>query len=143
MLTDLQEQQLKLLIEEGKEKGYVSVKKILELVDEDSEEYDEFVRVIDEEGIEITEKSIEDEVNSDLDDLDSDELFEEDLKEDPEFADLSNEIENDLKTKDIDDIVSSIVSSGFNESSTYMTGNKGDALETFNLPLLNAKHHPE
>lgn len=110
MLNELQDQQLKLLIEEGKEKGYISFERILEFVDEDSEEYDEFIRVLEKENIEISEKNIEDEVNSDLDDLESDELFEEDLKEDPEFADLSNEIENDLKTKDIDDIVSSIVS---------------------------------
>ena len=110
MLNELQDQQLKLLIEEGREKGYISFERILEFVDEDSEEYDEFIRVLEKENIEISEKNIEDEVNSDLDDLESDELFEEDLKEDPEFADLSNEIENDLKTKDIDDIVSSIVS---------------------------------
>ena len=110
MLTDLQTQQLKDLIEEGREKGYVSVKQILKFVDDDSEEYDEFVRALEEEQIELTDKTMEEEVNSDMDDLDSDDLFVEDLKEDPEFADLSNEIENDLKTKDIDDIVSSIVS---------------------------------
>lgn len=110
MLTDLQLQQLKTLIEEGKEKGYVSVQQILKFVDDDTEEYDECVRAIEDENIELTEKTMEEEVNPDLDDLDSDDLFEEDLKEDPEFADLSNEIENDLKTKDIDDIVSSIVS---------------------------------
>ena len=110
MLTDLQLQQLKTLIEEGKEKGYVSVQQILKFVDDDTEEYDECVRAIEDENIELTEKTMEEEVNPDLDDLDSDDLFEEDLKEDPEFADLSNEIENDLKPKDIDDIVSSIVS---------------------------------
>ena len=110
MLTDLQTQQLQNLIEEGKEKGYVSIKQILKFVDDDSEEYDEFVRTLEEEQIELTDKTMEEEVNSDLEDLDSDDLFVEDLKEDPEFADLSNEIENDLKTKDIDDIVSSIVS---------------------------------
>ena len=110
MLTDLQLEQLKTLIEEGKEKGYISVQQLLKFVDDDTEEYDECVRAIEEENIELTEKTMEEEVNPDLDDLDSDDLFEEDLKEDPEFADLSNEIENDLKTKDIDDIVSSIVS---------------------------------
>ena len=110
MLTELQLQQLKTLISEGKEKGYVSINQILEFVDADSEEYDECVRTIEEESIELTEKTMEEELNPDMEDLESDDLFEEDLKEDPEFAFLSNEIENDLKTKDIDDIVSSIVS---------------------------------
>ncbi len=110
MLTELQLQQLKTLISEGKEKGYVSINKILEFVDADSEEYDECVRAIEEESIELAEKTMEEELNPDMEDLESDDLFEEDLKEDPEFAFLSNEIENDLKTKDIDDIVSSIVS---------------------------------
>ena len=110
MLTELQLQQLKTLISDGKEKGYVSINQILEFVDADSEEYDECVRAIEEESIELTEKTMEEEMNPDMEDLESDDLFEEDLKEDPEFAFLSNEIENDLKTKDIDDIVSSIVS---------------------------------
>ena len=58
MLTDLQTQQLKDLIDEGTEKGYVSVKQILKFVDDDSEEYDEFVRALEEEQIELTDKTM-------------------------------------------------------------------------------------
>ncbi len=119
MLNEFQEKMLDELIESSRAKGYVSIKKIAEIADVDSEEYDEIEKALEFEGIQITDKAYEEETEdeeiSEFEELEesdeeNDEMFEEDLKDDPEFADLNNEIENDLKTKDIDEIVSSIVS---------------------------------
>ena len=121
MLNEFQEKMLDDLIESSRAKGYVSLKKVAEIADVDSEEYDEIEKALEFEGIQITDKTLEEETNEDEEisefeeieeenDDENDEMFEEDLKDDPEFADLNNEIENDLKTKDIDEIVSSIVS---------------------------------
>ena len=121
MLNEFQAKMLDDLIESSRAKGYVSLKKVAEIADVDSEEYDEIEKALEFEGIQITDKTLEEETNEDEEisefeeieeenDDENDEMFEEDLKDDPEFADLNNEIENDLKTKDIDEIVSSIVS---------------------------------
>lgn len=108
------------LIEDGKKKGYIAVKKIFAIIDEDSEEFDELSRYLEEisidlvkdedlEEYEISQKETEsDDEESDL--FSEDDDFEEDIESDPEFGNFTTEIEKDLKTKDIDDIVSSIAS---------------------------------
>ena len=120
MLNEFQEKMLDELIESSRTKGYVSIKKVAEIADVDSEEFDEIEKALEFENIQITDKELEEDAEGeseieefesiDESDDENDEMFEEDLKDDPEFADLNNEIENDLKTKDIDEIVSSIVS---------------------------------
>ncbi len=114
MLNETQTAQLEQLIEEGRKSGYVSVKKVLTFVDEDSEEFDEVTRKLEDEGITVAEKALnDDEINSDaMEDLDDAE-FEDFLANGLDGAsedDFSSEYENELKTKDIDDIVSSIIS---------------------------------
>ena len=120
MLNEYQKTMLDDLIESSRLKGYVTIKEIEAIADVDSEEFDEIEKELEFEGIQITGKTLEEETDAaeieefedveDENDEENDEMFEEDLKDDPEFADLNNEIENDLKTKDIDEIVSSIVS---------------------------------
>ena len=121
MLNEFQEKMLDELIESSRAKGYVSLKKVAEIADVDSPEFDEIEKALEFENIHIADKTLEEdeELDAHVDDIEefeeesddeNDEMFEEDLKDDPEFADLNNEIENDLKTKDIDEIVSSIVS---------------------------------
>ena len=101
------------IIEEGKRKGYVLVKNILALADEDSEDFNEITKMLEYENIDIVsdEELVTHGDESDLekfvDDFDG---FIGELEGDAEFNEFSNEIENDLKTKDIDDIVSSFVS---------------------------------
>jgi len=101
------------IIEEGKRKGYVLVKNILALADEDSEDFNEITKMLENENIDIVsdEELVTHGDESDLekfvDDFDG---FIGELEGDAEFNEFSNEIENDLKTKDIDDIVSSFVS---------------------------------
>ncbi len=101
------------LIEMGKKKGYVSINEILTVVDEDSEDFDEVTRKLDDEGISITDKTLdEDNVNEDdlqnLEDAEFEEFLETELSN-PDADEISAEYENDLKNKDIDDIVSSIM----------------------------------
>ncbi|MDD3382679.1 MAG: RNA polymerase sigma factor RpoD [Bacilli bacterium] len=97
------------LIIEGKKKGYVNLKKVLELLDEESEQFDEFIKRLETEGIDLVKDELEEngefEVEIDLDD-DIDPFAE--MESDPEFSEFTTEIENDLKNKDIDDIVSSV-----------------------------------
>lgn len=101
------------LFEEGKKKGYIAVKKILTIVDEDTEEFDEFARTLENENIDLVkDEDLEEyEVTKDITITDNEVDFDDDdIEIDAEFGTFSSEIENDLKTKDIDDIVSSIVS---------------------------------
>ena len=121
MLNEFQEKMLDELIESSRAKGYVSLKKVAEIADVDSPEFDEIEKALEFENIHIADKTLEEgeDFEAHIDDIEefdeenddvNDEMFEEALNDDPEFADLNNEIENDLKTKDIDEIVSSIVS---------------------------------
>ena len=121
MLNEFQEKMLDELIESSRAKGYVSLKKVAEIADVDSPEFDEIEKALEFENIHIADKTLEEgeDFDAHVDDIEefdeenddvNDEMFEEALNDDPEFADLNNEIENDLKTKDIDEIVSSIVS---------------------------------
>ncbi len=102
------------LIEEGRKKGYVAVKDIIALVDEESEEFDEITKLLESENIDLVR-------DNDLEAYGQEEVTNEkfgedfegfigELEGDSEFNEFTNEIENDLKTKDIDDIVSSYVS---------------------------------
>lgn len=89
------------LIEEGKKKGYIAIAKLLELVDEDSEEFDEISKHLESINVDLV-KNEEIEESEETDD-------EEDYDQsDTEFGSFSSEIEKDIKTKDIDDIVSTI-----------------------------------
>jgi len=104
---------LNALIESGKKKGYVSINEILTFVEEDSEEFDEVTRKLDDEGISITDTIPNDELKDvvgleDLGDEDIADYLEKGL-DDPDIDEIANEYENDLKNKDIDDIVSSII----------------------------------
>lgn len=98
------------LLEEGKKNGYIAIKDILALVNEESEEFDEVVKLLENENIDLVrdedleayETGIEDTTLSD-----DFEGFIGELDNDPEFNEFTSEIENDLKNKDIDDIVSS------------------------------------
>jgi len=100
---------LKKLINEGKKKGYILIAKLLELVDEDSDNFDEVSKYIESINIDLVK---DEEITSDhevLDDVEDVEDGEEDYDQtDTEFGTFSNEVEKDIKTKDIDDIVSTI-----------------------------------
>ena len=101
------------LIETGKKKGYVSINEILSFVDEDTEEFDEVTRRLDDEGITITDKTPSEDFVTvvDIESLEDDEFAEYLEKElvNSDAEEISNDYENDLKNKDIDDIVSSII----------------------------------
>ncbi len=98
------------LIEKGRKKGYVAINELLKIVHEDSEEFDEITRLFDSENIDLVrDEDIESLSDDDPDKLSDDfEGFIGDLESDPEFSEFSNEIEQELKTKDIDDLVSNI-----------------------------------
>lgn len=112
------------LVEEGKAKGYIAVKKVLSIVDEDSEDFDELIKLLENDNIDLVKdeeleeyelslKSINDiEVDEDMfeEEIDEEDDDDDDLVEDEEFGSFSKEIEKDLKTKDIDDIVSTVAS---------------------------------
>ncbi len=98
------------LIEEGKKNGYIAIKDILAIVNEDSEDFDEITKLLENENIDLVRdedmeayEGIESDNETLSDDFDG---FIGELDNDPEFSEFTNEIENDLKTKDIDDIVS-------------------------------------
>jgi RNA polymerase primary sigma factor len=98
------------LIEEGRINGYIPLANVLSLIDEDSDEFDEFTKLIEVENIDLVRDEDIDTLEID-DDVDSDAFGEDfdgfigEIESDPEFNEFSSEIENDLKEKDIDDIV--------------------------------------
>src|SRR5690554_1751623 len=98
---------LQILINEGKKKGYILITKLLELVDEDSDNFDDVSKYIESMNIDLVK---DEEIISDHEVLEKvDDTEEEDYDQsDTEFGTFSNEIEKDIKTKDIDDIVSTI-----------------------------------
>ena len=106
------------LIQEGREKGYISKTKLQEALSED-ESFEEIANEIEESGIEILdddeikdeeEPEEPEEIEEDTDFDEDLEEFKDDLENDEELIALNEEIERDLKTKDIDDIVSGISS---------------------------------
>ncbi len=112
MLTEIQNEKLLELLDEGKIKGYISITKILEFVDEDSEEFDEIMHKLDDEGITVTDRTLSDAVIEDeiidLEDEEFEEFLEQEIENGNEADEFGNDYENDLKSKDIDDIVSFI-----------------------------------
>ena len=95
------------LVEKGKKVGFVAIKDILSIIDEDSEDFDELTHILDSEGIDIVRDEDADILADNLDNLEDDFAgFIGELENDPDFAEFTNEIENDLKTKDIEDLVS-------------------------------------
>src|SRR5690554_367184 len=97
------------LIEEGKINGYIPLINVLKLIDEDSDDFDEFTKLIEAENIDLVRDEdietleLDDDIDSDIgDDFDG---FIGEIESDPEFNEFSTEVENDLKEKDIDDIV--------------------------------------
>ncbi|MCK9537233.1 MAG: RNA polymerase sigma factor RpoD [Bacilli bacterium] len=98
------------LIEKGKKSGYIAIKDILQLIDEDSEDFDEIAKLLENENIDLIrgdDLSDYDVNNNNVDDEDSFDFegFIGDLETDSEFNEFTSDVENDLKTKDIDDLV--------------------------------------
>lgn len=98
------------LLEEGRKKGYIAVKKVIALIDEDSEEFDEFSKLLENEGIDLVKDNDIDEYIIPSEEIDIEKFEEDEIddfnEEDKEFSEFSSDVENDLKNKDIDDIVS-------------------------------------
>ena len=118
-------QQLNDLLEKARANKSISNREILEIVDEDSDDYDELMRIFDEEDIEVIKDSYdedefdEDVVPEDEDiDLDSDDFsgFIGDIENDPNFAEFSSDIENEVKNKDIEDLVGPIAQTSSDDS---------------------------
>ncbi len=134
-------QQLVELIEKAKKKGSINEKDILAIIDKDSDDYDELVEILDSENIDL----IKADDNNDLDDDDiaidideNDELgFLDAVENDPEFNTFDNEIENDVRTKVIDD---------FGVNSTIITADdpvKMYLKEIGQIPLLTIQREVE
>jgi len=101
------------LIEEGRKSGYVILVDVLKHVEEDSDDFDELIKLLENENIDLVRAEdietleIDDDVDADIgDDFEG---FIGEIESDPEFSEFSSEVENDLKAKDIDDIVSTFV----------------------------------
>lgn len=101
------------LIEEGRKSGYVILVDVLKHVEEDSDDFDELIKLLENENIDLVRAEdietleIDDDVDTDIgDDFEG---FIGEIESDPEFSEFSSEVENDLKAKDIDDIVSTFV----------------------------------
>ena len=99
------------IIEEGKQKGYIKSSDILNVVEEESDDYAELIKLLENENIDLIPdgedidayQGGEESLDNIVDDFEG---FIGELENDTEFNEFSNEIENELKTKDIDDIVS-------------------------------------
>ena len=105
-------QALKELIEKGKNnKDLITFEQLYEVVTQDSDDYDEVMGILEREGIDVVSdenyESLDDDPEKMTDDFDG---FIGDLESDQEFLEFSNEIEQELKTKDIDDLVSNVTS---------------------------------
>ncbi|HHX00485.1 MAG TPA: RNA polymerase sigma factor RpoD [Acholeplasmataceae bacterium] len=101
------------LIEEGRKSGYIILVDVLKHVEEDSDDFDELIKLLENENIDLVRAEdietleIDDDVDTDIgDDFEG---FIGEIESDPEFSEFSSEVENDLKAKDIDDIVSTFV----------------------------------
>lgn len=103
------------LIEKGKSKGYIAIKDILKHIDEDSDDFDELTKLLENENVDLVRDDDIETFDSNNEN-DSDKLLDDDfdgfigeIENDPDFNEFTTEIENDLKVKDIDDIASSFV----------------------------------
>ena len=114
-LMNYENPELEQIVEEGKKKGYVALRSILAIVDEESETFDELTRELESLNIEIVRDADLEAYESNEIDIDSDKFVDDfdgfigELEGDPEFTEFTNEIENEVKIKDIEDIVSSVV----------------------------------
>ena len=105
-------QQLTDLIEKARKDGFIQNKEILSIVDEDSDDYDELMKIFDDENIDVKCDDMDDDddemVSVDPDDLELEDDFEGfigDIQNDPNFAEFTSDIENEVKNKDIEDLV--------------------------------------
>ena len=103
---------LRALIEKGKNnKDLISFEELHAIVPQDSDDYDNVLFLLENEGIDIVSdenlSNLDEDPEKMADDFDG---FIGDLDSDQEFLEFSNEIENELKNKDIDDLVSNITS---------------------------------
>lgn len=100
------------LIEKGKKNGFIAIQDILQLIEEDSEDFDEIAKLLENENIDLVRDDdlVEYDTGNDDDDNGYDfQGFIGDLESDSEFNEFTSEIEKDLKTKDIDDLVTTFV----------------------------------
>lgn len=103
------------IIKEGKKNGYIPIQQILTVVEEDSEEFDQVIQIMENENIDLVrdmeitdEDDLLDEKEEEFIEIDPD--LDEDIELDSEeFESFSSLIENDLKNKDIDDLVATII----------------------------------
>jgi len=109
MLTEIQSQKIKALLRKSVETGTIELDEVKEIAEKDSDAYEEILDMLSEEGIE-TLVAVDDQNRLDInvEEDEDDSKFEKDLKEDPNFKRELKEIEEDLKTKDIDEMVATI-----------------------------------
>ncbi|MBO4668252.1 MAG: RNA polymerase sigma factor RpoD [Bacilli bacterium] len=106
-------QQLTNLVEKARKDGFISNKEILSIIDEDSDDYDELMKIFEKEDIEVKNDGSDDDedeemINVDPDDLELGDDFEGfigDIENDADFAVFTSDIENEVKNKDIEDLV--------------------------------------
>ncbi len=93
------------LVNNGKQKGYVSAKSLYELVEFESEEYDEVIKLLDKYGIRISDYEELDPLHGIFDEFEQYEEFH-DNPDDEELEAIKDELEEELKANtDIDDII--------------------------------------
>ncbi len=115
-------QQLSDLIEKARKEGSISTKEILDIVDQDSDDYDELMEIFNSENIEVKEDEINEDGDVVLDENEEIELEDDfegfigDIENDPNFAEFSSDIENEVKNKDIEDLVGPITQTSSDDS---------------------------
>lgn len=93
------------LVNNGKQKGYISAKSLYELVEFESEEYDEVIKLLDKYGIRISDYEELDPLHGMFDEFEEYEEFH-DNPDDEELEAIKDEFEEELKVNtDIDDII--------------------------------------
>jgi len=93
------------LVNNGKQKGYISAKSLYELVEFESEEYDEVIKLLDKYGIRISDYEELDPLHGMFDEFEQYEEFH-DNPDDEELEAIKDELEEELKANtDIDDII--------------------------------------
>lgn len=93
------------LVNNGKQKGYISAKSLYELVEFESEEYDEVIKLLDKYGIRISDYEELDPLHGMFDEFEEYEEFH-DNPDDEELEAIKDEFEEELKANtDIDDII--------------------------------------
>ncbi|NLM33577.1 MAG: RNA polymerase sigma factor RpoD [Acholeplasmataceae bacterium] len=129
------------LLEEGRKKGYIAVNKVIEIIDEESEDFDEFTKLLENEGIDLVKDNDIDEYIIPSDEVDIEKFEEDELEDfdedDKEFNEFSLDIENDLRNKDIDEIAT------YSSSSTTDDPIKMYLREIGQIPLLSTTRELE